>query len=737
VTATATWPGPGRPADPAAAAPYLGPLDHLADELLILDQLIRLRVARVRRAGRLTPEGQLQRAVYVSHDEADELLDADYDAAAGVGLPGPGAELGVLRARVAARVERSRVRLTLPQLVSAFGLSPFEAQVIVICLAPELRRRYDRLYAYLQDDITRKRPSLELVLDLLCDSETDRWQRLPQLGEGSPLRRTGLLKTVDDPHSPSGAGSLAQFVQLDPHILRFLLGDPGPDPRLADRARLEPLPPLRTVPEVDSVVLNRVSRLVAGRLAGQHHGVVQLHGPSGAGARELAAAACAGFGIPLLWADAAALAAAPDGPELIRLAIRDGALLGCAVHLARADALLRESARPLLAALGAALTQFGGPGRLVFLAGTAGWTDPDLLGGPELIRVEIPAPDARLRTTAWRQALGSEDPEADSWAAQLGSRYRLTQGRIRAAVRTARAGAGPDRLGPEAFAAACRDQSSDALGTLAVKVRPRYGWDDLILPGDRLALLGEVCAQIRHHDQVFGDWGFGRRVAHGRGLSALFSGPPGTGKTLAAEVMAGQAGLDLYKVDLAGVVSKYIGETERNLARVFDEAQNCHAILFFDEADALFGKRTEVSDAHDRYANIEISYLLQRMEDFDGVVVLATNLRQNLDEAFTRRIRFLVDFPFPDALHREQIWRTHLPASAPLADDIDCAELARLFPVSGGGIKNVALNAAFLAADEGGPIAARHLLHGLRREFEKVGKVWTEPARGPERRKGP
>jgi SpoVK/Ycf46/Vps4 family AAA+-type ATPase len=190
-------------------------------------------------------------------------------------------------------------------------------------------------------------------------------------------------------------------------------------------------------------------------------------------------------------------------------------------------------------------------------------------------------------------------------------------------------------------------------------------------------------------------------------------------------------------VDLAGVVSKYIGETERNLARVFDEAQNCHAILFFDEADALFGKRSEVSDAHDRYANIEISYLLQRMEDFDGVVVLATNLRQNLDEAFTRRIRFLVDFPFPDTPHREQIWRTHLPASAPLADDIDCAELARLFPVSGGGIKNVVLNAAFLAADEGEPIAARHLLHGLRREFEKVGKVWTEPARGPERRERP
>jgi len=206
-----------------------------------------------------------------------------------------------------------------------------------------------------------------------------------------------------------------------------------------------------------------------------------------------------------------------------------------------------------------------------------------------------------------------------------------------------------------------------------VRIRPRYGWADLVLPEDRIAVLGEICAQIRHHERVFDGWGFGRRIAHGRGLSALFSGPSGTGKTLAAEVIAGQAGLDLYKVDLAGVVSKYIGETERNLARIFSEAHNSNAILFFDEADALFGKRSEVTDAHDRYANIETSYLLQRMEDYDGVVVLATNLRQNLDEAFTRRIRFLVDFPFPSESSRRQIWQSHLPPEAPLAPDIDCA----------------------------------------------------------------
>jgi SpoVK/Ycf46/Vps4 family AAA+-type ATPase len=227
---------------------------------------------------------------------------------------------------------------------------------------------------------------------------------------------------------------------------------------------------------------------------------------------------------------------------------------------------------------------------------------------------------------------------------------------------------------------------------------------------------------------VFGGWGFSAWGTRGMGVTALFGGPPGTGKTMAAEVLAGDLGLDLYKVDLSGVVSKYIGETEKNLRRIFIEARSGNAILFFDEADALFGKRTEVSDAHDRYANIETSYLLQQMEQYDGVVLLATNLRQNLDEAFTRRIRFIVEFPFPDADSRARIWRTHFPPAAPIAPDVDVEFLAREFAVAGGTIRNIVLNAAFLAVADGGVIDRRHILHGTRREFEKIGRLWTEPA---------
>jgi SpoVK/Ycf46/Vps4 family AAA+-type ATPase len=225
---------------------------------------------------------------------------------------------------------------------------------------------------------------------------------------------------------------------------------------------------------------------------------------------------------------------------------------------------------------------------------------------------------------------------------------------------------------------------------------------------------------------VLHTWGFGSRLGYGTGLGVLFSGPPGTGKTMAAEVLAHELDVDLYKIDLSGVVSKYIGETEKNLARIFAEASSGNAILFFDEADALFGKRTEVSDAHDRYANIETSYLLQRIEEYEGVVVLATNLRQNIDEAFTRRIRFVVEFPFPEADDRRRIWQTLFPPGAPLSADVDLVRLAREFAVTGANIKNIVLHAAFLAAAEGTDIGRPHILRGTRREFEKIGKLWAE-----------
>jgi SpoVK/Ycf46/Vps4 family AAA+-type ATPase len=317
----------------------------------------------------------------------------------------------------------------------------------------------------------------------------------------------------------------------------------------------------------------------------------------------------------------------------------------------------------------------------------------------------------------------------------LAGRFRLTPAQISEAVIVASRqaewrvlrdnGRAPAPKLDDLFAAA-RAQSASDLARLAQKIEPRYTWADIVLPDDALAQLHEICQRVAHRQRVLRDWGFDHRLSLGKGVTALFAGPSGTGKTMAAEVVANALGLDLYKIDLSGVVSKYIGETEKNLDRVFTAAENANAVLFFDEADALFGKRSEVRDSHDRYANIEISYLLQKMEEYDGIAILATNLRQNLDQSFIRRLAFTVHFPFPDEDSRRHIWVGIWPEGVPLAEDIDHNFLAYQFKLSGGNIKNIALAGAFLAAGDGGTVRMAHLIQATRREYQKMGKTLSD-----------
>jgi SpoVK/Ycf46/Vps4 family AAA+-type ATPase len=343
--------------------------------------------------------------------------------------------------------------------------------------------------------------------------------------------------------------------------------------------------------------------------------------------------------------------------------------------------------------------------------------------------MEVPLPTCAERIELWRRFLdGDASPEIAGELGALGSTFRFTAEAIGGAVADARARArvrgagGRGELALDDLYAGARAQSSRKLGELAKKVTPHYAWDDLVLPADALQQLREICGQVRHRSRVFEGWEFEKKLSLGKGLNALFSGPSGTGKTMAAEIMARELGLELYKIDLSGVVSKYIGETEKNLARVFAEAEAGSAILFFDEADALFGKRSEVKDAHDRYANVETSYLLQRMEEYEGISILATNLRRNMDEAFVRRIAFVVQFPAPEEPERLRIWQGVFPAAMPRGDDLDLPFVARQFKLTGGHIKNVALAAAFLAAGDGGAVSMKHVVRATRRELQKMGR---------------
>ncbi len=730
-----THPEPSSAADGAAWYP-----DHhayLADELRKLDALLRLRVASFRRETE-DAAGGLQHGLYITHEEIDALLsEAPGEGAAGEAdarraLAAMDREIG---ARAAESLRRG-VFLGLPRLVQCFGLTPFEAHALLLCLAPELRRSYDRVYAYLQDDITRKRPSVDLVLDLLARDEAERWRARAFFGPQAPLIHAGLLQPVEDPQSPAGSSGLARFLRLDPRILHFLLGHPALDERLEGIVTMETAERAEDVPAAGAALLAFVERHVRAEGGAARRVVVHLHGPEGVGKRALAAAAASVLGRPLLVLDAARLVARSDAGLLLRLAVRESLLAQAPLYLARADAFLKgPEAADLRASLLLAAEAYGW---FLLLGGEEPWPHPEAFERGLFYAVELPVPEAEEREAVWRRALQTRLPDAEEDAAErLADRFRLTPGQIHEAAatladrRAVHADAGPVRF--EALAAVCRAQARHALGALATRIVPRYGWDDLVLPDERRAQLRELCDQVRHQRRVFGAWGFGAKLAHGRGLSVLFTGPPGTGKTMAAEVIARDLHLDLFTVDLAGVVSKYIGETEKNLGRVFDEAARSHAVLFFDEADALFGKRTEVSDAHDRYANIETSYLLQRMEAYDGVVILASNLRENLDPAFLRRIRFVVEFAFPDAARRREIWQAHFPEAAPVSADVDLGLLAERLPVAGGTIKNIVLHAAFLAATDGAPIGMDHLRRGARREFEKIGKLWDEHALTPDR----
>ncbi len=726
--------------DNEKTTPFYGEnYDHLADELRKLDLLIQLQAMAFRLKTQALQETAVSQQMYISHEQVDWLLSQDGSLETEPPeLIEVRKRLEILQSEIDAKATKSMehgVFLALPQLANLFALSPFELQTVIICLAPELQRKYDKLYAYLQDDITRKKPSVDLMLDLLCDTQADRWKARTLLSEHAPLFRAGILHVSDDPQSPSGSSDIARFLKLDQRITNFLLGNNSIDGRLNGIAQLcQPLKKMDQVP-VDSMIKTRLLNLTRHHFSDQKGDrkrlVLYFHGPYGVGKRDLALGICGQLNCPLLCLDMELLLGNKSDLEtVLRLAFREGLLLQAAIYLNNVDGLLEvdDKAKALQKKMAKVIAVYGW---LIFLAGEKPWSPKGVFEHLMFQAVQLPVPDVPLRETAWKKGMENLAPLTEiTWNRQLASQFRLTPGQIRDAVDfvTNRLAMSDGQKGITLadLYAACRNQSNQKLEELAIKIETHYSWEDIVLPENKVAQLKEICNQVKHRYRVFGEWGFDQKLSYGKGLSVLFSGPPGTGKTMAAEVITHELQLDLYKIDLSAVVSKYIGETEKNLSRIFHEAETSNAILFFDEADALFGKRTEVSDAHDRYANIETSYLLQKMEEYEGVVILATNLRENMDEAFTRRIRFIVEFPFPDEASRLRIWETHFPKEAPISDRIDYEFLSRQFQIAGGNIKNIVLNSAFLAAGNSGIIDMEHILHSAKREFEKIGKLWNE-----------
>lgn len=631
----------------------------------------------------------------------------------------------------------------LGRLARAFGLSAFDLNVVVLALAVEVDLKYERVFGYLQDDLTRRRPTVDLALALLGGDADDRLANRAAFDADAALLRHNLVALFPDPHDVEPS-LLNHYLKLDDRVVDHILGEVSIDARIRTAVKL--VEPAVAWPElgIDDDTKDRLALLALGQHARAGEGgpsslVIQLHGPDGAGKRAVAEALCHCAETWLLVIGLADLLRVDLPPETaIRLAFREAVLLQTPLYLDGLDALLADDdrARAALRVLIEQLEQISG---VTFLAGRSAWAPSGALRAKPIVSIAVSVPGYAARDALWREELGDiEAPGVDSDVdvGHLAGQFRFGAAQIRDAVATARNRAlwrdpASGRVAMDDLLAAGRMHSHHKLGTIATHIQPVYGWDDIVLPADQLRQLREICHAVRYRAKVYTDWGFDRKLARGKGVNALFAGPSGTGKTMAAEIIARDLGLDLFKIDLSSVVSKYIGETEKNLERIFREAQTSNAILFFDEADALFGKRSEVKDAHDRYANIEISYLLQRMEEYDGVVILATNLKKNLDDAFVRRLQYTVDFPFPEEADRLRIWRKIWPDAMPRDGDMDLAFAARQFRLTGGNIKNVAVAAAFLGAAEGDTVRMAHLIHATRREYQKMGKLCTEVEFGP------
>lgn len=581
----------------------------------------------------------------------------------------------------------------LERLALIFGLTPFERDVLVLCAGMELEATWAPLCAQAQGDPQRNYPTPALALQCLSHPHWSaftptaplRYWQLIQVGNGSTLSTSPL--------------------RLDEPILHYLLGL-----NVLDTAWMHLAQPVTSTPALVSTHQDLAHQLQQLWQTHPRQSLV-ICGADPATRRQLVHSACHHQGYTLWQTPAAVLAAPP--PEIASLLRRwqRQAQLTLAVLLIEADTLgEREQI----------LAQYMDKSSTPIILSTP--DRPPWPGNSLLIFEAQPltlSEQRQIWQACWPGQLPPPTIDALVWQFQLNRDQIITiSQRVRAEKPI------PPAALAEKLWSACRRQSRTTLSDLAQRLDTQAGWDDLVLPEAQMHILKELLAQVRQRATVYETWGMGGKTGRGLGLSVLFAGPSGTGKTLAAEVLAHGLGLDLYRIDLSAVVSKYIGETEKNLRRVFDSAETSGAVLLFDEADALFGKRSEVKDSHDRYANIEVGYLLQRMEAYRGLAILTTNLKDALDAAFLRRIRYIVRFPFPDANQRAEIWRRSFPASTP-TQGLDYLKLAQL-GVAGGNIRNIALNAAFLAADEGEPVQMRHILLAARSEYIKLEKPLTD-----------
>lgn len=615
--------------------------------------------------------------------------------------------------------------LHLEILRHTFGLCPFEMDAFLLCLAPSIDLRYEKIYGFLHNDVTCRQASISLILDILAEPGGGRLQYLTHFEEGAPLLKYHLIEQVIDPKKSPGS-FLSQPFTVDKTVVDWLVGHYQPQGAFAPFTHC--LLPGDCTPPSEALLSTPQKKELQSQASSDQ--ILNFTGID----HDRIEAAChfiaLSRGIPLLRLDLAQLCRSetPSPQTAIEHTLRDARLIGAIPCFEGWDVLLNTF--PAGQELFSLVSHHPA---LIILISTSPWQAQLNHNDRSILWNTFDMPAFEERRALWQDALTQNHLPLPDNLDLISGQFWLTSNQIRSCVIAARDISLQQHqpLTGDVLLLAARSCSNPHLSTLAREIEPRYSWNDIILPDNEKNILHEIVNTVRCRPQVLDDWGVGKKLTASSGVTILFAGPPGTGKTMAAEVIAAELGLSLYKIELSTIVSKYIGETEKNLEQIFTEAQNSNAILFFDEADAIFGKRSEVKDAHDRYANIEVSYLLQRMEAYDGVTILATNLRSNLDDAFTRRLSYAVDFPFPDEHYRELIWKTLFPPQVPCAENLNFGLMARRFKLAGGSIRNIIVGAAYLAAAEQNQVSMKHLLHSTRRELQKMGRLVNEADMSP------
>ena len=649
---------------------------------------------------------------------AEEILQTLQPVvAAAPAAPSPERARVVAAHHALAAALRAEPHAPLAQLIRAYHLGELDVTLLALLLAPELEHDLERAISFAIDDFTRKRPDVGFLTRAVSAGDTTlASQVLERFDEAAPLRRHGLITVGTVAEQPLSM----RPVWLADRVVAYVRGQDTVDELVRGCVRVTRRALTREALVMSPAIIDQIERALAGEGAPAR---LLLAGPDGAGRALAVEALLADRGIGVVRIDLAAIVRDGRLHERLAAALREAALREAAAILEGGTTIDNDAPPALVYALADALHELAIPVVFTF-AGHPAWLAEVV---PDLVELDVRGPTFRERVLLWRRALPPPlASEADLEA--VAGRYGFTGGTIARTARRAEATARLQRPdGPfvslDDLGGAARRMFSHKLGAMAQRIPTGFTWADLVLPRDTQEAVGEVVRFARRRAFLLEEWGFAAKLPYGRGVSAILAGPPGTGKTMVAQLLAHELGYDLFRIDLSQVVNKYIGETEKNLARIFDAAESSHAVLFFDEADSLFAKRTEVRSSNDKYANLEVNYLLQRMETYDGVTLLATNLEQGIDDAFKRRVRFTVQFELPEEAERNRLWRSMFPPVVPLDPQIDWARLAARYEMAGGYIKKAALRAALIAAETERPITMEDLVEAAQREYREMGRI--------------